>query len=396
MKAIIQKFINRLGYEIKRCIPDNVDNICWNIPPKGKPIGNALLSYVLEPFLFGEDEPMPNSHTQYWESYTLGHILIKMGYELDVVSYRNAKFQPQKQYSVFLGARTNFEHIARCLDTDCIKIVHLDTSHWLSNNKAAYQRAHNLLKRRAVGLGNAKTIEVNRAIEFADYATILGNEFTAATYNFAKKEIYRIPISTCATYDFPQAKHVESCRNNFVWFGSSGLVHKGLDLVLEAFSALPDHHLYVCGPIKNERYFEEAYFRELYQMPNIHTMGWVDIHSREFVELMSKCLALVYPTCAEGGGGSVIQCMHAGVIPIVSFESSVDIKRDFGVLLQECSTEAIMACVESISSKPESELNAMIKQSWEFARKFHTRERFEQVAFDTISQILRKHPTSIN
>ena len=34
----------------------------------------------------------------------------------------------------------------------------------------------------------------------------------------------------------------------------------------------------------------------------------------------------------------------------------------------------------------------MIKKAWEFARKNHTRERFEKVAFNTIEQILRQYP----
>ena len=37
------------------------------------------------------------------------------------------------------------------------------------------------------------------------------------------------------------------------------MVHKGLDLVLEAFVAMPEYHLTVCGKVSSEKDFEDAY-----------------------------------------------------------------------------------------------------------------------------------------
>ena len=34
------------------------------------------------------------------------------------------------------------------------------------------------------------------------------------------------------------------------------MVHKGLDLVLEAFAGMPEYHLTVCGPVAKEKDFE--------------------------------------------------------------------------------------------------------------------------------------------
>ena len=63
-------------------------------------------------------------------------------------------------------------------------------------------------------------------------------------------------------------------------------MHKGLDLVLEAFARMPELHLTVCGPIHEEPAFEAAFRRELYETPNIETLGWVDIASPAFAELL--------------------------------------------------------------------------------------------------------------
>ena len=46
-------------------------------------------------------------------------------------------------------------------------------------------------------LPTRRSLKPNIAIEHADYATILGNEFTVSTY-VAKKPLYRVPISAPA------------------------------------------------------------------------------------------------------------------------------------------------------------------------------------------------------
>ena len=84
----------------------------------------------------------------------------------------------------------------------------------------------------------------------------------------------------------PRTRTSPRPRGRFLWIGSQGLVHKGLDLVLEAFARMPDLHLTVCGPIREEPAFEAAFRRELYATPNIETLGWVDIASPAFADLL--------------------------------------------------------------------------------------------------------------
>ena len=60
-----------------------------------------------------------------------------------------------------------------------------------------------------------------------------------------------------------------------------------------------------------------------YETPNIHTHGWIDITGPDFARLASETLGVVYPSCAEACCGSVINVMHAGVIPIVSRQTGI-------------------------------------------------------------------------
>src|SRR5258708_20648663 len=174
------------------------------------------------------------------------------------------------------------------------------------------------------------------AIEFAHCGTVLGNQFTLDTVRYAHKPLYPVPIIPCGCYGWPEGKDCDSCRNRFLWFGSGGVVRKGLDLVLEAFAEMPDYHLTVCGPVHADEDFEQAYHEELYDTPNIETIGWIDIDGPKFRDICMNSVAMIYPSSAEGQCGGVITCMHAGLIPVISYGSGVD-GYDFGSILPDCS-----------------------------------------------------------
>jgi glycosyltransferase involved in cell wall biosynthesis len=389
MTRFINQLLRRwLGLEIRqyKTFPAAV-----TLQPEGGVKGNVLISYIIDPFLVDDENQIPNSHTHHWESWLMAKAFLQMGYAVDVISFMDDRFVPQKNYTLFIAARTNFERIAKLLNSDCIKVAHLDTAHWLYNNAAVLQRSLDLQRRHGVTLASFKFIEYNWAIEHADCATVLGNQFTVDTYAYAQKPVYRIPISSCGSYAWNQERDFAQRRRNYLWFGSKGFVHKGLDLVLEAFAAMPEHHLYVCGPLEDEPQFQQAFHRQLYDTPNIQTIGWVDVDSDEFSEICGKCIGLVYPSCAEGGGGSVIQCMHAGLIPLVSREASVDIHADYGIILEEFSVEEVTRRVAALSSLGAGELEQMSRKAWEFARQNHTREHFFAEFRQRMQKIIDTH-----
>lgn len=362
---------------------------CVSLRPDGASRGNVLLSYVIDPFLLGPGESISDDHTHHWESFQIARTFLQHGFAVDVISYLNPSFRARKDYRYFISARTNLVEIARNLNPDCVIVSHLDTAHWVSSNHAAYTRLQALKDRRHLTIKSSlKLIEPNMAIEHAHLATILGNEYTIATYRYAGKPIYRIPISTTATYDWNAAKNFDHCRRNYLWFGSSGFVHKGLDLVLDAFTRMPECHLTVCGPLDKEKGFLAAYQRELFETPNIHPAGWTDVNSAKFREIAHSCAGLVYPSCAEGGGGSAITCMHAGIIPVLSREASVDIDEDCGRMLATCSVGEIVDTVRKLSALPGESLEKLARNAWERARATHTRERFAQVYDEFVSRIL--------
>ena len=377
MRKILKRILRLFGLEIKK-YKENIDETGFvSLEPDKASRGNVLLAYIIDPFLLKAGESISNTHTHFWESLQIAQTYLDLGYAVDVISYRNTTFVPSKDYSIFVAARTNFAKIAKRLNDDCFKVAYLDTAHWLFNNNAAYKRLFAVQQRKRMTVESNKMVEPNRAIEYADCAIILGNDFTIGTYQYAQKEIYPIHIPTCTLYPWAEDKDFENCRKNFLWFGSRGLVHKGLDLALEAFAEMPDYHLTVCGPVQEEKDFEQAFYKELYQTPNIQTVGWVDVSGPEFLEIAQECVGLVYPSCSEGQSGAVATCLQAGLIPVISYESGFDVD-DFGLILEECSIEKIKDSVQEIANLSAQELEAMARKAWQYARENHSRSKYAE------------------
>ena len=365
-----------------------VESRVVTLEPRGESRGRALLSYILDPFLLPPGSPVPHSHTHFWESRAMGEALRDLGFTVDVIHWTNRSFLPRHAYDLLVDVRLNLERLAPLVGPRCLKVMHIETAHRDFHNPAQERRLADLERRRGVRLAMRRPLEPNRAIERADCATFVGNEFTASTYAFAGKRLWRVPISQPIVYPFPEDKDWPAAARRFVWFGSGGLVHKGLDLVLEAFAGAPELQLTVVGPIAREPDFERAFWTELYRTPGITTIGWVDIAGARFCQVTRQAVAVVYASCSEGGGGSAITCMHAGLVPLVTREAAVDVHPAYGELLRDVSPEGVRRQARSLAERPPADLAAMARAAWEHVRTHHTRERFAARYREAMTEIL--------
>ncbi|HEV2969560.1 MAG TPA: glycosyltransferase [Pirellulales bacterium] len=342
--------------------------------PRREPTGDVLLSYITRPFV-ASGRVEADAHTNVWECRQIAQTFLDFGYAVDVIDWNNLRFRPARPYRFLVDIGASLERLAPMVGPDCTKILHATGKHWLFQNRAEYERLAALMARRGVALQPRRIAPAGSGVEAADCLTVLGNELTIATLAYSRKPCYRIPLSTTAEFPWDDAKDFAACRRRFVWFGSSGMVHKGLDLALEAFAATPDLHLTVCGPVDQERDFADFYRRELYHAPNIRTVGWVDVAGDVFAQIVRSSGAIVYPSCSEGCAGSVVTSLHAGLVPIISRESGVDV-GDFGVILPRSTVADVRAAAIDFSRRPGDELRRRSRAAWEYARSYHTRARF--------------------
>lgn len=358
-----------------------------NLTPNGVSRGRVLLSYTTLPFISQQAE---SGHTNRFECQRMAEIYAETGYAVDIVDFDNESFVPKKHYNYCIDIQNKLEKFSAHLNKDCVKIFHITTAHWLWNNTAEYRRLLDIKERRGVALMPRRTLPPSRNIELADVVTILGNDFTAGTYGFSKKTMHRIPISTTHLYPSPENKNFESARNGFVWIGGVGMAHKGLDLVLEAFAEMPEFRLTVFG--KKDIDFAQTYHKELYKTPNIRYIGHTDPGGDDFASAVRNSIALIFPSCSEGSSGGVVTAMHAGLIPLISYESGITVDS-FGAVLEKNTIAEIQKEIKSLVSLPPDTLKLRATQAWSYARAHHTRETFSMEYKKFVNKLIANNKT---
>lgn len=357
-----------------------------HLAPRGTPKGYVLISYTTVPFTLLSDDQF-SGHTNYWESCEMTRAFLERGYAVDVIDKNNTTFTPKKLYTYFIDIEANLERLSPLLNPDCVKIFHATGAYWEFQNNAEAERINDVAERRGIHVA-PRRISKQYSINSADMILSLCGTFPESTYAFLNKPIYHIPLSTTHIYPAPQ-KDWDAVKKNFIWFGGAGAVHKGLDLVLEAFAAMPEYSLTVCGKF-NEQDFLDAYKKELFETTNIKSVGRIDPGSELFEKIRNESIGIVFPSCSEGCASSVVICMHAGLIPVVSRESGIE-TGNFGITLEENSIESIKEAVRKIASEPAPELENRSLEAWKAANANHTRERFAKAFRGFIDSLQESH-----
>jgi glycosyltransferase involved in cell wall biosynthesis len=298
---------------------------------------------------------------------------LERGYAVDVIDFTDTAFMPRIAYDICIDVGANLERLAPMLGPRCIKVFHVTTTHWRFNNEAEQRRLDELASRRGVEFPPERMIAPHRSAETADILLLLGNAHTTSTYAHVHVPFVHIPISSTFTYPAPDGKDIERAQRSFVWLGGAGLVHKGVDVLLEAFATMPEYRLHLCGKT-DDAAFSQTYAREL-ALPNIMSHGVLDLGSERFRDIVAGAIAVLSPSCAEGQSGAVIVGMHAGLIPIVSRESGID-THNFGFTLDHSDAESIRTAVRTCANTPRAELERRAHGAWQYARDYHTRDAF--------------------
>ncbi len=375
-----------------------INERCITLAPcvEGAAKGRVLFSYIIDAALVKREADLPYSHPHFWESWAMIQCFREAGYIVDVIHWTRRRPLPRTDYDIYVDVRRNFDRYSAVLPDSCFKIAHMDTAHYATHNRNQHDRLAQLKARRRIELPPFKLVEANQAAEQADLITVLGNAFTMDTYRFAGKPIVRIPLSNAFEYPIDETKDFAAAKNRFIWLGSEGFIHKGLDLVLEAFAGLPDHHLLVCGPLDSEPDFVRAFHDLLFETPNITVCGWVDVGGDTFRKYVRQCVGTVYPSCSEGGGGCVITLMHAGLIPIVTYEASVDLDPDSGICLTEASVASIQQAVRDLSARSPDQLAAMSQSAVRRVRAHHSRAHFRQAYRELVDSLPARRSDSLS
>lgn len=352
----------------------------------------ALITYVAFPF-YSNPSTFVAGHTNGYQSIEIAKAFNRLGYKVDIVDYMDSKFIPARKYDAFFGMHYNFGRFMPYFQKSTTTIYYATGTYWAFEIAAEQERIQGLKMRRGVEISLPIRLKENNWVEIADAVVVMGNRFNLHTYlpHRSQGNIYMIDntaIPTLSVGDLSK-KNFSSAKYNFLWFGSSGLLHKGLDLVLEAFSKIEDAHLWVCGDLesKNEQEFLKVYRKELFHTPNIHPVGFVDVYSDQFTQLINKCGSVILVSCSEGQAGGILNCLKSGLIPLLSQECNTD-TDGFGFTLENNSIDEIIKAINKIKNMSTEKCFEMASKAIRVAESRYTMTQFSSNIETVLKKIL--------
>lgn len=268
------------------------------------------------------------------------------------------------------------------------KLFHGTTCHWLYWNRAELQRLDWFLRRKGVCLSPERQLPPMGHAE-SDLVTYYGSNAALPHYGPNRSKLRKVWVCpTLQSHEF-RPKDWSTAKRRFLYFGSASWVHRGLDLVIEAFAKM-NLELFICGP--DDRY-QAFYTEELKNHHNLRPVGFVTPGSPEFLKLVDSCTGVVYASAAEGCSTSIVQCLQFGLIPIVTDSVGLSV-HDFWPALKGDTDHELMAdlvrrCTE-LSERPDQELAELSRWFWEFAQKNHSRPAFRQSLNTVLDELLEK------
>ncbi len=350
----------------------------------------ALLSYIVRPFSISPNEPRFLHHISIWHARKIVQTLNKSGYIVDVVDYRDTKFVPHRKYELFIGhGGINFERIVRQFPDRTTRIYFSTGTYWKFHNKQELARLAALQERRGVNLPPERLIihSEEEALLAADGIIALGNNFTRQTYTGFSPVIMVNNTALVDDHYERVQKDFQAGRNHFFYYAGEGNIHKGLDLLLEAFLELRGEHLWICTHL--DQRFKEVYSEALQNRSNIHVVGWVQSRSSQYYGVMGRCNWAILPSCSEGQPHSMVECMNQGLIPLVSQACGLDI-GDYGVMLNPCTIKRIGEVVQGLAQRSPGWCQERSRRTRKAAVTEFSETAFLQNMNDAIQAIIKR------
>lgn len=351
----------------------------------------CLLQYIVQPFLDNNGYAQ-NSHQNQWQVVALAEEIGKFGYNVDVRNWDDRISRLKNYYDLVIDIYPGFNDTYReRMKSGCRRIAYLTGMNPSVANRNEQMRLNDLLERRGTVLPSERqTAPLSRDIEAFDAFFYIGNLYNLESFDeFHLPPVYFIR-NTGYSFLFSIGTERKNPKN-FLFFASSGQVHKGLDLLLEIFSkkGFP-FELYVCSNFESEEAFCEVYKKELFSTPNIHPVGFIDIMSEKFCELAKICSFALLPSCSEARAGSVLTVMSAGIIPIVSRECGFE--DDEVIQLPDCKLETIEEAVRCFGEKDTAWIEKESNHVRQIVRERYSNDVFMQSVRDALQNVIEKKP----
>lgn len=351
----------------------------------------VYISYIPEVFQKKNDARYMLAHQNRREQIIISKIFQKLGYNIKIAFYESQKECDDRLYDIIFGLEPNFVTMCK-KNPKALKIYYATGANWVNRNKMIKERTDSFNIKNNTDIEYTRLVDPHEGYQIADHIIQIGSSYTVRTYPIDLRDKIKTInqssnfIGKCNL----KRKINEASQKEFMWFGSSGSILKGLDLVLDCFINKPEYKLHVVGPIDEK--FKNHYDQILKRHNNIHLYGFLDTTSETFLNLAYRCAFNIFPSASEGGSpGSVITMMKLGVIPIVSKWAAFDTIQNYGYLLNDLTTTSIEKAIEWSSSLTTSELEDLIKRNISHSEQTWNLSNFEKEMQTLLEKYIEDH-----
>ncbi len=360
--------------------------------------GRALIYYKTEEFFlrgFLSDLSHPNN----WESFQMAKILNELGFVVDVIDRTATLSDVDKlrdEYNLFIGlgagdSGKHFVDIAKKLSR-AVRILYAMGPEPDLSNIITKKRHDEFLERfpgnKIVYRRMIHDVDITESMKHTEAIITCCNDWGIEGYKKFGKQIERVWLSSYPGLRTSEEEIRNKNQKKFLYFGGNGNIMKGLPLVIEAFSRLPELELYIGAP-KTEEDFNKIMQPMLDASPNIHFIGFMDVKGQVFEDVSKEAGYVILPSSSEGCATSVTTCMRRGLIPIVTIETGVDV-GDFGYMLESIDMEYIVKKLQSISEENRTEFERRARATYTESEKY-TQENFTRTFTEAVKKIITKN-----
>ena len=382
IKRVLRRTVSRLEKTVATSYIKNVFNTNFK--------KRVLISYILEPFQIG----IKYSHTNYMECYTAALIFSELAFDVDVINFLDKRNIDYNGYDIVYGFGYPLENAFYSDCAEMIKKIFYGTGSCnFHSNKETCLKVLRFQKEKGKIIpqsGRFTNTFWTLQMLMPDFSISLGNQFVANTYLEINPDlnIRTLPAFYYDCYDINLLqKDFKKSKKHFLWFGSLGLLHKGLDILIDIFCEKNDIFLHICGASKNESKFFDYYQPIIDKSDNIIEHGFLDVRSSDFKEVMNLCAFVLFPSVSEGGCAAVINVMaNGGLIPIISTSAGLDVD-EYGYIFRNIDKNMILNIIDNVTKLSEEELYAKSLKIKSHVRDVYSYQNYKQ----NLKEILRKY-----
>jgi hypothetical protein len=346
----------------------------------------VLISYINDNF-FTDFDNQNIYHTNIREINQIIKVFISLGFTIDIVNAldeKSIKKLKRKKYDILFGFGTVFYEMSK-FNSKAERIIYVTEHHPRYSSKEEKKRIEYFKQRnnRKVKLSRSGVYYKEKHFENVDSAIILGDIFPYKKYEFDK---YRISPTGLKNINFKfDNKNHDVTKKNFLWFGSKGAIHKGLDLLLDIFKRNEELNLYICGLTKKDKF--KLRFKE---KNNIHDLGRINVNSDKFINIIKKCSYIILPSCSEAISTSVLTGMRHGLIPVVIKNTGFNKLKSKAYLLDDFKLSYLENEIIKLSEQKSDILSKQSKEIYDYANKEFNINKYTNDFKNIIKKIINR------